>query len=317
MNNEPKISVIVPVYNAEQYLCRCIDSILSQTFTDFELLLIDDGSSDKSGDMCDGYAQKDSRVRVFHKENGGVSSARQCGIDIAQGEYIIHADSDDWVESSMLYDMYEEALKTNADIILCDYYIDSNRNSIVVRQAPSSCNAKDVLRDLFHTLHGSLCNKLIRISCYTEHGIYFPKDMSLCEDLFVVCSMLKNDIKVSYIPQAYYHYVQDANDFSITKVVNSSYEYDMMLLNRFSDLLINQDCYIDCCQKFKFDIISRAYDRKDFSSKEFRKNCGKFRESVFRSNISLYYKLKLYFSCMGFYQLFIFIDNLKKTKKHE
>ncbi len=95
--HSPKISVIVPVYNTEQYLHRCIDSILAQTFTDFELLLINDGSTDSSGAICDGYAQKDSRIRVFHKENGGVSSARNVGLDNATGEWITFCDSDDEV----------------------------------------------------------------------------------------------------------------------------------------------------------------------------------------------------------------------------
>ncbi len=98
----PKISVIVPVYNAEKYLHRCIDSILSQTFTDFELLLIDDGSKDKSGTICDEYAEKDSRVKVFHKKNGGVSSARNLGLDNAKGEWICFVDSDDYIESGFL-----------------------------------------------------------------------------------------------------------------------------------------------------------------------------------------------------------------------
>lgn len=93
----PKISVIVPVYNAEKYLHRCIDSILAQTFTDFELLLIDDGSKDSSGAICDEYAEQDPRVRVFHKENGGVSSARNVGLDNAKGEWVTFCDSDDWV----------------------------------------------------------------------------------------------------------------------------------------------------------------------------------------------------------------------------
>ena len=84
MNWQPSISVIIPVYKAEKYLHRCIDSLLAQTFTDFEILLIDDGSPDRSGEICDEYAAKDSRIRVIHKENGGVSSARQCGIDNAQ-----------------------------------------------------------------------------------------------------------------------------------------------------------------------------------------------------------------------------------------
>lgn len=96
--NNPKISVIVPVYNVEKYLSRCIDSILAQTFTDFELLLIDDGSKDKSGNICDEYAKKDSRIRVFHKENGGVSSARNLGLDNAEGEWILFVDADDWIE---------------------------------------------------------------------------------------------------------------------------------------------------------------------------------------------------------------------------
>lgn len=98
----PKISVIVPVYNTEKYLHRCIDSILAQTFTDFELLLIDDGSKDSSGAICGEYASKDSRVRVFHKENGGVSSARNLGLDNAKGEWITFCDSDDYVENYWL-----------------------------------------------------------------------------------------------------------------------------------------------------------------------------------------------------------------------
>ena len=96
----PKISVIVPVYNTAKYLHRCLDSILQQSFKDFEVLLVDDGSTDNSGEICDEYAAKDSRVRVFHKENGGVASAREIGIENAVGLYSIHVDSDDWTESS-------------------------------------------------------------------------------------------------------------------------------------------------------------------------------------------------------------------------
>lgn len=97
--NNPKISVIVPVYNVEKYLRRCIDSILAQTFTDFELLLIDDGSKDNSRDLCDGYAMKDERVRVFHKKNGGVSSARNLGLDNAKGEWVSFVDADDYLDN--------------------------------------------------------------------------------------------------------------------------------------------------------------------------------------------------------------------------
>lgn len=101
----PLISVIVPVYNVERYLNQCIDSILAQTYKDFELILVDDGSKDKSGEICDEYVKKDSRIRVFHKKNGGVSSARNYGIDNAQGTYICFVDSDDWVDETYLEDM--------------------------------------------------------------------------------------------------------------------------------------------------------------------------------------------------------------------
>ena len=102
VKTSPTISVIIPVYNAEKYLRRCIDSVLAQTYKDFELLLIDDGSKDSSGAICDEYAAQDARVRVFHKENGGVSSARNVGLDHAQGEWITFVDSDDYIEENFL-----------------------------------------------------------------------------------------------------------------------------------------------------------------------------------------------------------------------
>lgn len=121
----PKVSIIVPVYKAEKYINRCIDSILAQTYTDWELLLVDDGSPDRSGEICDEYAKKDSRIRVFHKENGGVSSARQMGQDKASGEYTIHADPDDWMEPTMLEELYAKAKEDDADMVLCDFYFNT------------------------------------------------------------------------------------------------------------------------------------------------------------------------------------------------
>lgn len=115
----PKISVIVPVYNVEKYLRRCIDSILSQTFSDFELLLIDDGSKDKSGDICDEYAAKDARIRVFHKDNGGVSSARNLGLVKANGEFIFFVDSDDYLDNTHLENYSKDI--DNFDLIFQGY----------------------------------------------------------------------------------------------------------------------------------------------------------------------------------------------------
>ena len=112
----PKISIIVPVYNVEKYLRKCVDSILNQTFKDFELILVDDGSIDTSGKICDEYNLKDNRIKVIHKENGGLSSARNAGLDIAQGEYIGFVDSDDWIELDMYEELYKICKENDTDV---------------------------------------------------------------------------------------------------------------------------------------------------------------------------------------------------------
>lgn len=131
----PKISIISPVYNAERYIVKCLDSILVQTFQDWELILVDDGSSDKSGVICDEYAARDSRVIVIHKENGGVGAARQTGLDAVTGEYVIHADPDDWVEPTMLQELYAKAVAEAADVVICDYYVDTKKKNIFGKTA--------------------------------------------------------------------------------------------------------------------------------------------------------------------------------------
>lgn len=116
----PKVSIIVPVYNAEKYLYRCIDSILRQTLTDIEVILVDDGSSDSSGKICEEYARKDSRLQVIHQKNAGVAVARNTGLDIASGEYIAFVDSDDYIEPNMYQSMMQVANQYDCDVVLCD-----------------------------------------------------------------------------------------------------------------------------------------------------------------------------------------------------
>jgi len=124
---DPKISIIVPVYNVELYLGKCIDSILNQTFSGFELILVNDGSLDNCGSICDSFAKLDRRVKVIHKGNGGLSSARNAGLEIACGEYIGFVDSDDYIERQMYETLYNQATETSSDIVVCDFYmIDEN-----------------------------------------------------------------------------------------------------------------------------------------------------------------------------------------------
>lgn len=126
-NMQPIVSVVVPVYNVEKYLCRCIDSILNQTFTDFELILADDGSTDSCGAICDAYAAKDSRVKVIHRKNGGVSAARNTGLDAAEGEYIAFVDSDDYIDRDFLQVLVSAMEEVNADVVVSNYRKENDR----------------------------------------------------------------------------------------------------------------------------------------------------------------------------------------------
>ena len=235
---QPEVSVIVPVYNAEKYLRKCVDSLLAQTFRYFEVILVDDGSPDRSGAICDEYAEKYPRVRVFHKENGGVSSARQCGLDHARGEYTIHADPDDWVEPNMLEELYAKAKAEDADMVICDYYVEFGKKTELKRQQPSALDSETVLREMFQRLHGSLWNKLVKRACYKDFQISFPPEIHYSEDLYVVVSLLLHPIKVAYIPRAFYHYNQTANPNSISRSAGKrTYEWFVAANERISSLL--------------------------------------------------------------------------------
>ena len=216
MNNlTPAISIIIPVYKSERTLYRCIDSVLAQTFINFEVLLIDDGSPDNSGKICDEYAIKDSRIKVIHKENGGVSSARQCGIEVAKGEYTIHVDSDDWVESNMLEVLYQKAKHENADMVICDYYEEYGKSTLYKKQTPTNYTPYQIIKDLFQQLHGSCWNKLIKSACYKGHNIHFPKDINIMEDkIFIIQTCYFMD-KIVYLNKGFYHYDR-TNEESIT-----------------------------------------------------------------------------------------------------
>lgn len=211
-----KVSVIVPVYNAETTIRKCLDSLMNQTLSGWELILVDDGSPDKSGDICDEYkencgALSDGKCEaiVIHRENGGVSAARQTGLEAAQGEYVIHADPDDWAEPTMLQDLYELAKSEDADMVVCDFYCDSDNRTIYRHQQPSSTNNKDVLNDLFGPrVIGTCWNKLIKKECIIQCNARFPSGIKYCEDVSFNVQLLKHDIKIAYFPRAYYHYVQ-------------------------------------------------------------------------------------------------------------
>ncbi len=269
--NNPKISIIVPVYKAEAFLHRSIDSILAQSFTDFEVLLIDDGSPDESGAICDAYAQMDSRIRVIHQANQGVSAVRQRGIELAKGEFVIHIDSDDWVTPDMLESLYEKAMESNADMIICDFYCNYSDREEYIKQQPTHLNHKAVLEDLlYNRLHGACWNKLVRLSLYGRYGVRFPKHLNYCEDYLTWAQLFQYPIIIAYHPKAYYHYDQCSNDNSLTrKYTISTFEAQMDFYHRLSVCIDNKLYKVVLC-----DIITRwafeAFVHNIFSASEYR-----------------------------------------------
>ena len=189
------ISVIVPIYNAEKYLHRCIDSILAQTFTDFELLLINDGSIDNSGAICDKYAAKDSRVRVFNKENGGASSARNLGLDNAQGEWITFVDSDDYIFENYLQN-YAYKINKNADIICQGMEFDKYfSKSFPIKKCGIDYygDVQNGMMELYKMpMPGSVWNKCFKTKIIKEKHLRFDKSITINEDELFVLTYLKH-----------------------------------------------------------------------------------------------------------------------------
>lgn len=206
--HSPEISVIVPVYNVEKYLHRCIDSLLAQTYTDFELLLIDDGSTDASGRICDEYAGKDSRVRVFHKENGGASSARNHGLDNASGEWLAFCDADDWISPYMFEELLTTAENDKADIVFCDFYF-AYPDSIKKHETYNWHKQRfEGLADYIISPWTTLWGNIQKHSLYTENNLKSPDGICFCEDFHLIVRLCSFSNKISKVASPLYFYRQ-------------------------------------------------------------------------------------------------------------
>lgn len=238
-NQVPLVSIIVPVYNAEKYLNRCIDSILSQTMTDFELLLIDDGSKDNSGRICDEYAEKDARVRVFHKPNGGVSSARNLGLDNAKGKWITFVDADDRCSCDYLEHLLSK-VDDDTDLIIsyaviCDST--GEKAEVYPEYRVNATNFERLFVDSDMHWHTSPWAKLCRASIIYENSLRFNEMMHIGEDADFLFSFMLITDKIYVSSDTDYYYTCDVSG-SLTKRINTidseiaSYRTILCLVNR-------------------------------------------------------------------------------------
>lgn len=249
----PKVSIIAPMYNVEKYLDQCISSFMEQTLTDIEIIMVDDGSPDKSGTIADKYARKDSRIKVFHKKNCGVSAARNDGLKMATGDYVIFCDSDDWMDPRACEILYSAAVENKADISIGDVYMSYTDRNDPVRFYKENfvTNEKKMIQDLIKAdIHRTYCenppeigaafgyggpwNKLVRRSLITDNDIHFDvRTKGVFDDILYTAHILANAECVCYTsyPLYFYRQVEDsitnsykANAVEISEAIFNSWE---------------------------------------------------------------------------------------------
>ncbi|MDQ1086638.1 glycosyltransferase [Siphonobacter sp. SORGH_AS_1065] len=315
MKEYPEISVIVPVYKTEKYLSKCIDSLLAQTYKDFEIILINDGSPDSSGEICDDYACKDTRIRVIHQENKGVSSARNAGIFAAKGRYSIHIDSDDYVEENMLHDFHTIACSTKADVIISDYYVDFLNTTKYVKQKCSG-SIKECIQDILtEKLHGFTWNKLIKHSLYKDHNITFPSDVNMGEDLVTVVKILYFSNSIEYLPKAYAHYVQHTDSCIATRH-KTTFESQIRVVDILENFFQGNLDFTHSIRMHKVFVKKELLFYGNYPKEEVRNiyaNVNKYILSY--PSLSTVNKLLLWSVCLNYGNLYKCIEYLKKIKK--
>lgn len=230
------ISVIVPVYYVTPYLRQCVNSIINQTYADLEILLIDDGSPDQCGEICDEYEKQDNRVRVFHTENRGLSSARNLGIRESSGDYIAFIDSDDWIESEMYEVLLETLMTTSADISVCGYDVVSDRKAEEWRPRKKVYDSTDALKALLsEEINNNAWNKLFRrevVQEVSDNGAVFPEGKNY-EDITVMHRIVAEARSVAVIEKTLYHYRLRHDSISQSYTAKNLLDYADAYLTRY------------------------------------------------------------------------------------
>lgn len=316
MEFNPSISVIVPVYNAEKYLERCIDSILKQTFTNFELLLINDGSTDRSGDICDKYAKTDCRVKVFHQKNSGAVIARKEGLKESTGEYIVFIDSDDYISSIMLDVLFVGSNNGKHDLVLCNYKEITSDGEIIKYNNEYKSNIEYIVNMIEGNIGAYLWNKLIKRDLFIKHvkmneGNDMWEDMQISIQLFFYAK----SIKILNTQPLYYY--NCTNNLSLTsrkgRQMIDSMVNNIIFIERFlkdnsiapTSILENRKIY--CKLLIIRNIIGADYWRKTFPEINF--------SILYKKDIPKKYKVlviliichldKVYKACQFIFSLFM------------
>lgn len=268
-----KISVIVPIYNKEHYLKKCIESIVGQTYKNLEIILVDDGSSDQSPDICNEWAVKDERIKVVHKKNGGLSSARNAGLDVCSGDYVMFVDSDDWIESDMAEALLSAAVKNNCQIVASGFYYEYNDGS-TGQSNPNVIEfyGKDIVYNyLLDKIRPEVCSKMYLRSLISDFR--FDESIFYAEDLHYNYYVMKKADSFCQIGKCKYHYSIDAQQ-SITShfITDARANYWKMFAEFYNDCKDDRELSEAAVWRFDFGtfgVLSRVTLTPDFCEKYF------------------------------------------------
>lgn len=241
MENKPLISVIVPVYKVEQYLPRCVDSLLRQTYENLEIILVDDGSPDRCGEICEEYARRDSRIRVIHKENGGLSSARNAGIDVARGEYLGFVDSDDWIEPETYALMAAMAMEENVSLVCAGRFNVTEDGAKTVGLCPprrETISGEELVSRIFRWDHvdSAAWDKLYHSSLF--RGIRYPLG-KICEDVPTTYRLALAAGKAGMLNRPVYNYFQRSGSITLSAISEKTFHFPENAAQVYADVCQN------------------------------------------------------------------------------
>lgn len=341
MNGDIKFSVMTPVYKVEKYLDECVMSVLGQSYENFELILVDDGSPDRSGEMCDAWAQKDSRIKAFHKTNGGLVSARSCALEHVSGDYYVFLDSDDYLHSDALETMYNKIKASNADCVI--YGSEKKLGDKVIEVAVCGKDIEDRLitdkREFLNIIltnggYNSLCRKCTRAACFDgrDYSEYYKITQS--EDLMRSLEILEYAQSVLFIPEILHVY--RCNEESVTQTINYNDYLSENIVEKLVDSFLEKagvftETDYNRLRNMRLDYLAvdaRRRARYCTDTKTAVENMARLRETEYASKIlavgyrpsagaegqsklqKLMYRINIYLLAHRSYRTFILVDRL-------
>lgn len=311
------ISIVVPIYNVEQFLFKCVESILNQTYKNIEIILVNDGSTDHSGEICDKLKERDQRIRVLHKKNGGLSSARNAGISIANGMYLGFVDSDDYIDQEMFYSLHEAIVRTGRDIACCGRIVDifgKYSNIEFTLEKERVFTKEEAIGEVLYleTIDVSACDKLYQRRLFDT--IKYPEG-KISEDAAIIFEVLEKSNGVVHVGKPFYHYVFRNN--SITKSKYSIKKHDIItnlkytqefIIDKYPQLIKNCKIYCTICTSALILDIEKDQKAKKIYKSHYKECWKLFNEGIWDSIASskINKKMKVRLLVIKTHTIFIF-----------